>query len=146
MMYPFHPIHFPSCVYDQVEPIWVMRREADIKRNVDSFKHICVSAANVRCTKQFPGTAVFKDSDSSYAVVFIQIFLSCCNIKSSRPVQHRTSPQWKRKLYCCYIGNIKIGIAGGIIYFPVSFDGQTRTGVFKYYRQFLLFPLILIDC
>lgn len=31
-----------------------------------------------------------------------------------------------------------------IIIFPVIFDGQTpmwRTGVFKYYRQFLLFPL-----
>ena len=65
--------------------------------------HICVSAANVRCTKQFPGTAVFKDSDSSYAVVFIQIFLSCCNIKVPVRCSIESSPQWKRKLYCCYI-------------------------------------------
>lgn len=141
MMYPFHPIHFPSCVYDQGRTDLGHAQGSSIKRNVDSFKHICVSAANVRCTKQFPGTAVFKDSDSSYAVVFIQIFLSCCNIKVPVWCSIESSPQWERKLYCCYIGNIKIGIAGGIIYFPVSFDGQTRTGVFKYYRQFLLFPL-----
>ena len=115
MVYSFHSIHFPSCMDDQGRTDLGHAQGSSIKRNVDSFKHICVSAANVRCTKQFPGTAVFKDSDSSYAVVFIQIFLSYCNIKIPIGCSVEPSPQWKRKLYCCYIGNIKIGIADSII-------------------------------
>ena len=63
MMYPFHPIHFPSCVYDQGRTDLGHAQGSSVKRNVDSFKHICISATNVRCTKQFPGTAVSDDPE-----------------------------------------------------------------------------------
>ena len=53
--------------------------------------------------------------DSRYAVVFVQILLPYCNIKIPVWCSIESSPQWKRKLYCCYIDNIKIGIAGGIV-------------------------------